>query len=71
MLNRIMELLQSEEENDNAAFELPGIGEAEGDGGVSPELNSGVTEPQPEKELSDPEFDLPEVNIAGFCGFRI
>jgi len=51
-----MELLRTEEEDENAAFELPEKMEMMmGDGVVLPELNSGMYEP----EAADPEFDIP------------
>ncbi|MBK8981627.1 MAG: hypothetical protein IPM38_04725 [Ignavibacteria bacterium] len=49
-----MELLRTEEEDDNAAFVLPEKMEM-GDGGVLPELNSGMYEP----EAADPEDEIP------------
>lgn len=51
-----MELLRTEEEEDNAAFELPEERVEIGDVmGVLPELNSGMSAPEP----ADPEYDIP------------
>ncbi len=54
-----MELLRTEEEEDNAAFELPEERVEIGDVmGVLPELYSGMTEP----EQADPEYDIPNTS---------